>query len=477
MADEAGRIVARLDLDTGPARTELRNFLQSMRMRHMYAASAGTAVVAPGAGEDAKRELGKADAAIEAHAAKVRKATAAVKDYNDAATKAWRAARPGGIEPGMTVHIAEGPKAGAVDQEARRQQLVELRRYRSMGLRGYNAQEFFANLQDAEAKQAEDLRKWAAAGRRAASGMATVVPGALHVGGTTAPAPQPPSAQPKINVAQMAGTAAQVAAAASAAGVPGASTARTVAAALAKNTPLAVATAAITAAVAAFIAALNSASKAAATYARALQQGGLPTRFVQGRESLARVLGVGEQEVLRYGVAVNAVSARLKSAIQVQSDNNAVLTMNAWHWRIMKENFRALGSVISADLTPAVRTLTDSMSTLSKAASFALNPRGLAAGLGQMVGGPIGQVLGLALSGLVKGAPEPGSFAKRLPTSNWERMGLIVGPSMRSNFEQQTAQNTRQTSQKLDKIHAALTGIGAGLKAGAAVSGLQWAMP
>jgi hypothetical protein len=56
------------------------------------------------------------------------------------------------------------------------------------------------------------------------------------------------------------------------------------------------------------------------------------------------------------------------------------------------------------------------------------------------------------VGGKKEAAPTIGTSIDRLPTSPWERMGLVVGSSNGTNYAQKTAENTRRTNELLQAI-------------------------
>ena len=54
------------------------------------------------------------------------------------------------------------------------------------------------------------------------------------------------------------------------------------------------------------------------------------------------------------------------------------------------------------------------------------------------------------------GAPDPNSFIKQMPASSWEKMGLVIGGTGGTNYNQQTANNTKTANGLLKQISSHL---------------------
>lgn len=199
---------------------------------------------------------------------------------------------------------------------------------------------------------------------------------------------------------------------------------------------------------------------AAKLYAKGLQSGGLPMGFLAHRQSLAQVIGVGEAEVFRYGKAVRYLNDQLAWSTSVFASTNRELTATNWGFGVLGKNFHALMSVIAEDIAPHVRMLTSAFSDL-----FETIGRFLQSGMGKAILDhfweplKIAAVLSKSAVGTSKiggAAPELSSSFRRLQTSSWERMGLVLGMGGQ-NYAQQTAQNTRQAVALLGQIAQAVT--------------------
>lgn len=206
-------------------------------------------------------------------------------------------------------------------------------------------------------------------------------------------------------------------------------------------------------------------------YARQLQSGGMPGGFVAMRGSLARVMGVGESEVYQYGRAVQYLSARLASATTIQTRVNRELTSTSWEFQILGENVRSVFAIMANEAAPALRLMAAGLNEVVKAtASFAQSPAGklamrwsaLAAMLATRsvaftVGGHLASIG--ATTGAAP-APPVEAWSKRLPTSQWERMGMVMGAGVGGNPAQQTARNTKHAADLLQKILHGMTRSG-----------------
>ena len=205
-------------------------------------------------------------------------------------------------------------------------------------------------------------------------------------------------------------------------------------------------------------------------YARQLQSGGMPGGFVAMRGSLARVMGVGESEVYQYGRAVQYLSARLASATTIQTRVNRELTSTSWEFQILGENVRSVFAIMANEAAPALRLMAAGLNEVTKnVAGFLQGNAGKVAShfatAAATVGMPFASAIGsyLAKIGAYTGAapaPPVEAWSKRLPTSQWERMGMVMGAGVGGNPAQQTARNTKHAADLLQKILHGMTRSG-----------------
>jgi hypothetical protein len=241
-------------------------------------------------------------------------------------------------------------------------------------------------------------------------------------------------------------------------------------------------------------------------YARQLQSGGLPGAFVQRRAILADVIGVGENEVFQYGRAVAFLNERIRIATRTFTETNRTLTATGWNIKIFQTNVSAAWASFADAIAPAVNKIVNMtsafveflivtgrmhfMGTLARVAF-----EGITNAIGTMVIAISG--LHLAFQALVdslqwvaqkinnvladlrvpgfrhnnedkfkqtkegaaafaemtntllgKGAHAQSPFSqassRRLESSPWERMGLVIGNGPGTNYSKETARNTKE---------------------------------
>lgn len=208
----------------------------------------------------------------------------------------------------------------------------------------------------------------------------------------------------------------------------------------------------------------NALNRAASLYAKQLQSGGLPGGFIAQRSALAGVMGVSEEQVYQYSDAVRSLNQRLSYSSKINAETNRSVTGAAWSMRILGEDFKALAMVAANSLAPAIRQLANLMHALM-------------AGLGPIIVKGIVQIFKSAFEvglkmvagsiavNFMKGfldkidpgaAPNASVSSKRLQSSSWERMGLVIGQGVSSNPLKATELNTRRTALLLKDIKSFL---------------------
>lgn len=208
----------------------------------------------------------------------------------------------------------------------------------------------------------------------------------------------------------------------------------------------------------------NALNRAAALYAKQLQSGGLPGGFIAQRAGLAGIIGVSEDQVWQYGDAVKYLNQRLSFSAKINAETNRSVTGAAWSMRILGEDFKALAMIAANSLAPEIRKVATLMHSLM-------------AGLGPIIVKGIVQIFKSAFEvglkmvagsiavNFLKGfldkidpgkAPAASVSSKRLQSSSWERMGLVIGQGVNSNPLKATERNTRQTAVLLKDIRAFL---------------------
>jgi hypothetical protein len=345
------------------------------------------------------------------------------------------------VQPGMKVTEA----GGVSEAESRQARLEELRRYRSQGLRGYNAQDFFRGGKQG-AQQA---------------GLATVPQigsGPRAYAGPTPPLIPPPVIPPQQTLGQMI------------AGVLNTTNvwAKGLTAATAALAGLRVVVGLLKYAFHLLLIPLNmvvrQAEAAARLYSKSLTSGGLPIGFTTRRSLLAEVLGVGEQDVLKYASAIRTLNEGLRVSSAVIADSVPALTTIGWEWRMIKVDLQALAMTVANSLVPALHLMFTAIHTevtklIQVAQLFRLSPA-----YQQMM--LLARLLGY------KEAPAPETSAHRLRSSPWEQMGMVMGIGTAENPIKQTAKNTARSAELLGAIAAAF-----GLNRGAARTGSMSLVP
>ena len=215
--------------------------------------------------------------------------------------------------------------------------------------------------------------------------------------------------------------------------------------------------------------AIKSANEAAELYAKTLQSGGLPLGFVSWRSSLASILGVSEDEVLSFAKAVDGLGERVKESTDIIARNAPELAKTSWEMRMLKLEWQAFWSAFAAAMSPVLLQILRDISAF-------LKPITMAAELINMLSEAKRNAQDLKLQGYekwadllpeggIKGfikewitqsreelskAPEPIAWSRRLPGSDWERKGLVLGGfGMAGGVgieepSRQTANNTKQ---------------------------------
>ena len=224
--------------------------------------------------------------------------------------------------------------------------------------------------------------------------------------------------------------------------------------------------------------AIKSANEAAELYAKTLQSGGLPLGFVSWRSSLASILGVSEDEVLSFSQAVSGLGERVKDATDTIARNAPELAKTSWEWRMLKLEWQAFWSEFSKAMSPVLRELLRALSQyfhlLGNVIGFSNKQQREMSEMGLKFWGKVADFVpeGSIKEGMKKWlkewresiseAPPPTAWSRRLPGSDWERKGLVLGGfGMAGGIgieepSKQTANNTRETVKLLGKILSTL---------------------
>jgi len=209
----------------------------------------------------------------------------------------------------------------------------------------------------------------------------------------------------------------------------------------------------------------QSVENASRIYGKSLGSG-LGVSFTARREALSQIMGVSEEDVIKFGAALSVLNPRLDFSVGVMARTNHVLTSLSWEFGILTKDLEALFSDMASQAAPAIQNLVKALDNLVRILD---NPVILKlAGLGlksaaqtastTMLGTTFSTIAGYFISRLstkdksLISAPEPASFMKQLPASAWERMGLVVGRGGASNYAKDTAKNTRDSAVALGRL-------------------------
>lgn len=200
-------------------------------------------------------------------------------------------------------------------------------------------------------------------------------------------------------------------------------------------------------------------------YAKSLGSG-LGVSFTARREALSQIMGVSEEDVIKFGSALSVLNPKLDFSVGVMARTNHVLTSLSWEFGILTKDLEALFADMASQAAPAIQNLVKALDNLVRILD---NPVILKlAGLGlksaaqtastTMLGPTFSTIAGYFISRLstkdksLISAPEPASFMKQLPASAWERMGLVIGRGGASNYAKDTAKNTRDSAVALGRL-------------------------
>jgi len=223
--------------------------------------------------------------------------------------------------------------------------------------------------------------------------------------------------------------------------------------------------------------AIKSANEAAELYAKTLQSGGLPLGFVSWRSSLASILGVSEDEVLSFAKAVDGLGERVNESTDIIARNAPELAKTSWEMRMLKLEWQAFWSEFAAAMSPVLLQILRDISAFLKPFTMAaelINKLSEAKRYAQdlKLQGyekwadllPEGGIKGFIKEWITQSreelskAPEPIAWSRRLPGSDWERKGLVLGGfGMAGGVgieepSKQTANNTKQIAKSVGTI-------------------------
>lgn len=213
----------------------------------------------------------------------------------------------------------------------------------------------------------------------------------------------------------------------------------------------------------------NAINRSASLYAKTLQSGGMPLGFMAQRQGLANVLGVGEQEVWHYGDAVKSLNERLRFSSQINAQANRNLTSAAWSMRILGEDLKALGTYGANQAAPGIRKTANALSfiiqkigktTMDGLLETSKATANLMSGGSLYTSGKftnwLAKKMGMTDGEADKPAPLPTVSSKRMQSSPWERMGMVIGHGAGGHPLKATERNTRSAAQTLKEIKAFL---------------------
>jgi hypothetical protein len=239
----------------------------------------------------------------------------------------------------------------------------------------------------------------------------------------------------------------------------------------------------------------DAANRAAQTYAKILQSGGMASGFVVKREQLARIIGVSEDQVMQYGAAIGYLNSRLEWSTKIFTETNPTLTALSWNMRIVQNDFEAMAAKITNAVAPALNHFLDLMDGIIKKSGTAVadvasdavknqqvfdralqfmdkvNGKGnslypnintqtgqvsFASSNGQL-GNKAQEELQKQFQAFLKGhplqnaAPQAPISLNRFPASDWQKMGLVIGGGG-VNPQEKTAQHTAKMVTQLQTI-------------------------
>lgn len=211
----------------------------------------------------------------------------------------------------------------------------------------------------------------------------------------------------------------------------------------------------------------HSVELARANYARQLTSGGLPGSFVAKRSALASIIGVSEQEVFQFGKQIEYLNEKLAMSVGVTTATTRSLTAVSWEFAVFGKNCQAVWDIIAAQLAPAMLGLGRALNaTLEIVISWGVKfGEVLKTVLRAAIVTALGQTAGLAYDALAASGenakPIPGveASSSRLPASAWEKMGLILGPTVAQAAAQRTAQNTAQIVEQLNTLNHTIVNL------------------
>jgi hypothetical protein len=185
-------------------------------------------------------------------------------------------------------------------------------------------------------------------------------------------------------------------------------------------------------------------------YSKALQNG-MGLQFSTKRSQLASIMGVSEQDVMKFGSQMAYLNPKLEMSSYILSKYAPNLTAVSWEFKVLGEDTKALFATIANDLAPAFKLLAVMLQDLAKGAAIAWKM------LGKVAFNPYLNPIGAAENWLIKklggssNMPAPQAWMKQLPASSWEKMGLVTMGGTQ-NYAKDTAKNTREIANAMKII-------------------------
>lgn len=187
--------------------------------------------------------------------------------------------------------------------------------------------------------------------------------------------------------------------------------------------------------------------QARSMFSKQLQSGGLPLGFVAQRSLMAEMLGVGEKEVYQYAEAVAFLNDKVRFATAVYQKTTPELAAASIELRALMLDIKSLGMLMANEFSQSIRkvilVLRYAIEDAAKLVKFTTYLTGA---------GAISRIIAKMIPGDMEKMPTPGAFSNRLPSSQFEKMGLVIGTGPGTNYPKETAQNTKRAANALEKL-------------------------
>lgn len=196
--------------------------------------------------------------------------------------------------------------------------------------------------------------------------------------------------------------------------------------------------------------------EAKSIYSKTMQSGGLPTGLVTQRSAVAGAMGVSMEEMDRYANVVAYVSDRFRYSSNTLADSAPVLAGMSIEISALMQELKAFGAEIAYALGPAFSLIIQLTRGVVQVMEFLV--KGLNRLLDTIYNGwallieliPGGKIVTNAIQDIFRPTPpKPEADTKRLPTSAWEKMGLVIGSGVGVNYARDTAANTKRIAEIL----------------------------